>query len=761
VVRDPCAASSRFLADQRRTSQAPPDDGLLTRFIVTLGRCLARAVAGEWIRAPRCSIASPRGVGPLAGPSRRGRGARATVPTWRPAQSVAGFGLLVAIGLASPAPTSAEVERVVVESRAQVLDGKSFGPAGAYEKLSGTIAFGFDPANRANARIVDLDRAPRNAAGRVEATANFMALRPKDRGKGRDVVLVEVSNRGGKASLLYFNGATPTGDPMDAAHFGDEFLMRQGLTVVWVGWQFDVPREEDALRLVVPVATDGGRPIEGIVRSDWTVDRSVTTLPLGHRRHTPYRPVESRDGEAVLTVRDGRLAPRRIVPRDQWRFARASGGRLVADREHIAMENGFQAGKIYELVYHAQDPVVVGLGLAAIRDVVTYAKYDDRAVFPARTGIAFGVSQTGRFLRHFLYQGFNTDERGRRAFDGMLIHAAGAGRGSFNHRFGQPSRDAHRYSAFFYPTDLFPFTSRPQRDPDTGITDGLLSPATSPDQVPKIFYTNSGYEYWGRAGSLIHTTLDGSADVDPLASERVYHLAGGQHFVVGFPPPSEARLEGSRAFRGNPLDYLVTLRALLVRLVEWVADGVTPPPSAIPTIGAGTLVSADRLNFPTIPGVAIPSAAHEAYRVDYGPRWPEGIVTIEPPRLGRPFPSMVSRVDAAGNEVGGLQAIELRVPLATYAPWSLRVDFPGGADELLDFYGTYIPFPRTEAERETLRDPRPSIQSLYRGKEHYMGLVGQAANALVAEGLLLPEDVPRVRDRAARHWDWITKACAC
>ena len=394
---------------------------------------------------------------------------------------------VMAIALLGPRPAGAEVDSVVVERREDVLSGRAFGAVGPYEKVVGRVYFGFDPANAANAGIVDLERAPRNGRGRVEAWANFVVLRPKDAVPGGGTALLEVSNRGGKASLVYFNGATGSRDPTDEEELGDGWLLRAGLTVIWVGWQHDVPLVEGLLRLHVPVATENDESIEGLVRADWTVEAWTRTLALAHRNHVAYAVSDPDHPDNVLTVRDGRLAPRRVVPRGRWRFAREEGGRAVEDPTHVYVEDGFEAGKIYELVYRARDPKVVGLGLAAVRDMIAYAKHDPASPFPVRYGIAVGISQTGRFLRHFLYQGFNTDERGRPAFDGMMIFTAGAGRGSFNHRFAQPSRDAHRYSAFFYPTDLFPFTSREQTDPETGRTDGLLTHALNADHRLKIF----------------------------------------------------------------------------------------------------------------------------------------------------------------------------------------------------------------------------------------------------------------------------------
>lgn len=416
---------------------------------------------------------------------------------------------------------------------------------------------------------------------------------------------------------------------------------------------------------------------------------------------------------------------------------------------------GFRAGKIYELVYRTEGPAVVGLGLAAVRDTMSYAKYDPRCPFAVDRGIAFGVSQTGRFLRHFLYQGFNTDERGRQVFDGMLIHSAGAGRGSFNHRFAQPSRDAHRYSAFFYPTDLFPFTSHTQHDPETGRSDGLFAHQHDPGHLPKIFYTNTGYEYWGRAASLIHTSVDGSVDIEPLPNERLYHLASAQHFVGRFPPEALDSLPGVEAYRGNPLDFLVNLRALLMRLLQWVMTAREPPLSAYPRIDAGTLLRIEQVRFPNIPGIIFPRVIHEVHRVDYGPRWGEGIFTHEPPKLGRPFPALVAQVDAYGNEVTGVRNVELQAPLATYTPWNLRTGYPSATDELTDFLGTYIPLPRTEATRLRRGDPRLSIEVLYTTKEDYLRRAKEVAVRLVEQGFLLQEDVARVLARAEAHWQWI------
>lgn len=660
------------------------------------------------------------------------------------------------LALSTVAPAAGEVVRVVVDRREDVLDGRTWGNAGAYEMLVGRIYFAFDPAHPANRNITDLALAPRNGEGRVEAWAEFVALQPKERGRRRGVAWVEVSNRGGKASLRYFNGASGSGpDPAEPGDFGDGLLLREGLTLVWVGWQWDVPDREGILSLHVPIVRGpDGEPMQGLVRSDWVVDEPVDVLPLSHRGHRTYAAADPADPANVLTVRDGRDAPREVVPRERWRLLAPSEGVEAGRWTMLGLEGGFEAGRIYEFVYRAQDPRMVGLGLAAMRDVASYAKFGLDSPFPVRRTVAFGVSQTGRFLRHFLYQGFNVDEGGRTAFDGMLIHTAGAGRGSFNHRFAQPSRDAHRYSAFFYPTDLFPFTSRPERDPVTGAEAGLLD-ATPPEHRPLVMVTNTGYEYWGRAASLIHTSPDGRRDVAPAEGERIYHLAGGQHFVGGFPPAADARLHDARAWIGDPVDFLTTLRALAVRLVAWVAAGTEPPAGAHPTLAEGTLVPPSGLALPAIPGVEKPAAAHVAYRADYGPRFAtEGVIDRQPPELGPAFPSLVPQVDGLGNEASGVRGVELRVPVATYLPWSLRTGAPGGAHEMRDFVGMVAPLPADEAVRAASGDPRPSLEALYGSKGGYLLRVEAALAALVEDGLLLEEDVDRVRQRAVDLWDW-------
>src|SRR5438552_15409669 len=458
-------------------------------------------------------------------------------------------GVLKAFLLAALAttPVSADVVRIDVQSRGDLAAGMTFGAAGSYEKIAGRIYFAVDPAVPANRIVADLDKAPRNAAGKVEFSSDFFLIKPKQIARGNGAVLYEVSNRGGKGMLGFFNHASGGADPVTAEQMGDGFLLKQGFRLLWVGWQFDVPKRAGLVRVYAPTATDNGKPIRGLVRSDFVVTEKETDHSLADRDHAAYAVVDPNAPENVMTVRDSVDGPRRIVPRNQWSFSRDDGGKLVADPTRVTVTGKFEPGKIYEVVYTAENPPLVGLGPAAIRDTIAMLKHaspggagsNDALSIPSGAitrAIGFGISQSGRFLRTYLYYGFNRDERNQKVFDGVIAHVAGAGRGSFNHRFAQPSRDGHPYLNFFYPTDIFPFTDLPERDPETGVTDGLLTHATPPDLLPKVFYTNSQYEYWGRAASLIHTTIDGTADAPLPDNTRIYLLSAGQHGPAAFPP---------------------------------------------------------------------------------------------------------------------------------------------------------------------------------------------------------------------------------
>jgi len=603
------------------------------------------------------------------------------------------------------------VQRVEITEKSDV-------PNRAYERIVGKVRFAVDPKLAPNRIIADLDLAPKNAQGLVEFSADVYILQPKDPAKSNGTALLEISNRGGKSLLSLFDFGRGSQDPRIAEEFGDNFLLDQGFTLVWIGWEFDVPGEPKLMHLQAPVATQNGKPITGLVRSEWEGDTRVTTIPLGDRVQIGYSVADPEDPANQLYVRDSYLSERRKIKRSDWKFA---------DATHVTMASGFDPGRIYEVVYRAKDPVVVGLGPAAVRDMVSYLKYEDKRV---QRVLGIGVSQSGRFLRAFLYDGFNQDEQKRQAFDGVWAHVAGAGRGSFNFRFAQPSRDGHPFLNVEYPTDLPPFTD-----------EGMLAKAREANVVPKIFYSNGSYEYWGRAASLIHTTPDGKQDVAPSANERIYAFAGAQH-GAGSVPPRQVEAENL----ADTVDYRAGMRALLLAMQAWLKDGTEPPPSKYPQIGKDQLVSMSAYAFPHLAGVRVPGIKREAYELDF---------SSEPPKIGRHFVTLIPQVNLDGNESSGIVMPEVAVPLATYTGWNMRNKNIGGEDELYSMVGSFIPFKTNDAERKSGGDPRLSIEARYTSKQEFLDKFSAAAQALARQGYLLDSDIPALRERAGREWDYV------
>jgi hypothetical protein len=649
---------------------------------------------------------------------------------------------------------AARVVRVEVTSRSDLNDGKPFGLAGPYEKIQGRVYFKVSAQNVHNHQIVDLDKAPQDPQGKVEFSADLYLIKPKDMAKGNGAVLFEVSNRGGRGILRIVNGGNAQSE------FGDGFLMRQGYTLAWLGWQFDVGPQNQNLALQAPVARDAAGIIGGLVRSDFTPSEKRYDMPLGHTLLGPdggksYAVDDPANPKNVLTVRDTPEGTRQVIPRSEWSFARQVQGQLTPDAHFIHLNSGFVPGKIYEVVYTASNPAVVGVGLAAVRDFLSFLKYDSQAIAPVHHVYAVGISQSGRFLRHFLYQDFNADEEGRQVMDGVIAHVAGAGRGSFNHRFAKPSRDSQPMSSIFFPTDLFPFTDLPETDPENGETSGLLDAAAKSRTIPKIFYTNTSYEYWGRSAALIHTSPDGTKDAAVAENTRIYFFAGLQHFSDPFPPqrttPGNPDYTAQQRHNPNPIRWF--WRALITDMNDWVSDGAQPPASVYPRISDKTLVTLAVWQFPKIPGVSTPRDAGLAYRLDFGPQWRQGVISNEPPKVGKPYPGLVPQTDSDGNDMGGVRLPELQVPVATYTGWNLRDPAIGAPDRRLSFLGSYIPFARTAQERQSSGDPRPSVAERYASRDQYMGQYAAAALKLIQQRFMLAEDLPEVLARGQQEWE--------
>ena len=664
--------------------------------------------------------------------------------------------LLLLLAAAAAVPLQARVLRVDISSRTEVLNGKPFGDAGAYERITGRVYFVLPVANAHNQRIVDLGNAVNLKNGEIEVSSDFVAVRPKDALKGNGSMLLEVPNRGRARILSLVDG----GDQDLASDAGDAWLLRNGFTIVSLGWQWDADGP-DALRFFAPVAKDDGNTITGLLRGDLMPSNAMPEIPLGHLilgsiGGTEYPVFAPNDPHNVLTVRDSRNGPRTVIPRAQWQFAHTVDGKLTPSNRHIHLDAGFLPGKIYEYVYVVADPVVAGGGFAAIRDFASYAKHTPDAITPAARVYGEGISQNGRFLRDFLYQGFNADEEGRIALDGVLAHVAGAGRGSFNLRFAQPSRDAQPTSSVFFPTDIFPFTDLPETDPMTGESGGLLDRAASEKVVPRIFLSNTSYEYWGRAAALIHISADGKRDVPVSDNVRIYHFTGLQHFPGPFPPErGKGDLLGQQPQSPLPIKYF--WRSMIANMDAWVRSNTLPPASSYPRIADGTLVPLREYALPAIPGVNRPQEANEARRMDFGPNWRGGILTTQPPKIGGPFPVLVPQVDADGNERDGVRLPEITVPLATYASWNLRDPSVGAPDQRVAFEVSYLPFLKTAAEREKTDDPRPSIAERYSSRDFYLSHYKDAIDELVKQRWVLPEDREPLLHRGEQEWSEATR----
>lgn len=676
-------------------------------------------------------------------------------------------------GLAAQSAT-ARVVALEIERRQPLLDGRPFvrvqsplatslatppsldhdgrgGGGIAYELIEGRVRFAFDPSAAANARVNDLDHAPRNAAGQVEAWGDFAVLQPIDPARRRGTAIVDVPNRGRRLVLAGMNRARldffapPTIDASDAASFGDGFLMSQGLTVLWAGWQADAPEVPGSMRLHVPRAVGpDGEPIRGQARSDWVVDTPSERLALATRGHVAHPAARKGDAGDVLTRRRGRNAQPQPVPRASWRFDETREAIVPSDPSQP-----FEAGFIYELAYEAESPPVVGLGFAAYRDFAAYALYDPECPFAIQRAVAHGLSQSGRFLRHFLYEGFNRDEAGRRVFDGAMILIGGAGRGGFNHRFSHPGRVGNPYQNFFYPGDDFPFTSRPTRDGER--REGLLDRVQADGSMPRVFQINTGYEYWGRGASLIHTTPDGDQDVAPLEAERLYHVASAPHGSLPFPPAPRSEVSPG-LFVGSSVDTSGIQRALLVHLLRWVEEDAAPPPSTIPHLADGTLVRPGSLRYP-IADLARPRAPHLPARLDFGPRFDQGIIDRQPAIRGADYGVRVPVIDALGNEATGIRPLELRVPIGTYTPWALRHGAPGGSDEMTGYLGSFLPLAPKESERRP-GDARPALATLHPDRDAYEQQLSQEIDGLVEEGFLLPLDRRHAYQAGLERWHW-------
>jgi hypothetical protein len=655
----------------------------------------------------------------------------------------------VCIALASlltTAAAEARVTRIEILRKEPFANSQMFEAVGAYQKIVGRFHGELDPTQPLNTMIVDLDKAPRNARGNVEYSADFYILKPTDLAKGNGALLYDVNNRGNKRALIQFNSAPPSNDPTTPEQAGDGFLMREGFTVAWSGWIPGLPDVKNNLRIEVPTASTAAGPIEQMVWDEFLYN-DATTKQAG----LTFPAVSPET--ATLLVRDRNVDEPTVVPANQWEFVDPQTIRLTPPG------TAFRIGAIYQLIYKAANPPVSGIGFAATRDLVSFLRYEaaDEAGTPnplavggksaITRALAHGTSQSGRYLRDFVYRGFNEDEASRIVFEGINPHVATA-RLFLNERFAQPNRMVHIGHGFmFYPDVSFPFAYEMQTDPFTGVKDGILARCSERGNCPKIIHTNTATEYWQSGMSLVTTDPLGLKDGAEPENVRIYHFAGTHHVGIDATMP-----KGVCAMPPNHVDYAPLLRAVLLSLDRWITAGTPPPPSRHPRIDDGTLVDMTGPTVP-IPGFTLAKGPNQRPRFDYGPDFKKGIISKTlPVALADHYRILVPRVDPDGNETSGILLPDVAVPTATTTGWSVRSAAAGGAGELCYLDGSYLPFAKTKIEREATGDGRPSLEERYHGAAEYAAKVREAARALQRDGYLLPEDAERIARAAAVEW---------
>ena len=669
-------------------------------------------------------------------------------------------GLLAA--LAAPA-ADARVVRIEVERTTPYAGGKEFGDAGPFERLDGTVHMEVDPDDPLNAVIVNLDRAPRNERGMVEFSAPFFIIKPVDMARGNQKVLYGINNRGNAIELGFqtFPPLPPGADPES----GDGLFFRLGYTLVDAGWAGDVTTTPTRLGANLPVAVQAdGSPIISRIRIEYPSDpgqrpdpgTTIYTLPLkGNDRFVSYGTADTDTAHSTLTVRDAIDGERWPVGAGGWAFGTCPSGEasLTASTTDICLFDGFDPDKVYELIYPAKDPWVMGLGYAVTRDVASFLRYEtaDDAGSPNplaagsdATGVrriyGLGISSTGMYLRDYLYLGFNEDEAHRRVFDAVRIHIPGTHRLFANVEFSDPNIYSRQdRTPDFTSTSVPPLTYAVTTDPVTNIRDGILKrPATD----PLVFHVDTSNEFWQMKASLnVH---DGHGNAVPIPDNvRLYLLAshphGGAAGVAAMPTNRGACEYVTNSFRSSA----PASRALIVALDAWADRGIEPPPSNYPDVRRGTLATVDEVarTFPAIPGVTFPTRVNGLHALDFGPTFGSqgGRQTVLPPTRGVAYQVLVPTTDRDGHDVAGIRTVDIAAPVGTNTGWNLYASGPRGRD-LCSLTGSFFPFARTRAEREANGDPRLSLEERYGDHAGFVAAVRRAADESVARRILLPED---------------------
>ncbi|UOM33501.1 alpha/beta hydrolase domain-containing protein [Acuticoccus sp. I52.16.1] len=618
-----------------------------------------------------------------------------------------------ALGL-SLSGANARVTQFEVTNRADAYDGRTFGDAGAYERIDGIAHFAIDPASERGQRIVGLDEAPTNADGEVEFQTEVTIVAPKSGGSG--TLFYEVPNRGRTLALGLLNLSASAGNTFNPDDPGDGFLMDAGHTLVWSGWQTGLGDALIDMTLPTIEGSTGTSREEFIFDDDGATSEATLTYPAA----------DTDAAAATITVRQNSLDERQTPDGLAVRF-------LDENRIEITRPEGFDAGAIYEIVYQAKGDMPTGLAFVATADVVSFlrgnAGHDAEAPISGIDHVVgMGISQSGRFIRDLVYQGFNADAEGAQVFDGVMPHIAGSRKTYTNYAFAQPGRYSRQHEDHDVPGDQFPFTYAETTDPVTGATDGILDACGESDTCPKVVHTDTSTEFWQARAALVSTLPTGEPITQP-EDVRLYFVAGAPHFNFWGGSPSETK---TCVFPSNPISAAPTMRALTEAMIAWVADGTAPPDTVFPSGEA--LVAPDSVSFPVLDGARPTPVVNRLMVMDHG---------TQPPTVGDEYTVLVPRIDADGMPEGGVREPYIAAPTGSYYGWNLRKEgFAPG--ELCSLTGTYVAFPASASNA----DSRTPLPDRYADAAAYRSAVKDAAEALVAQGLMRAADVDWVVDQA-------------
>ncbi len=647
-----------------------------------------------------------------------------------------------------------------VKERVLLGQGATFGDAGSYETLVGRIDYALDPIHPLNARVTDVEYGV-SSDGLVHYSADVVIVKPVDVGRGNGTLLYHVVNRGNFDTRVLNSeswaeiASSPCGSSERMGR-----LMKQGYTVVFSGWQADLVREEH-LRLFVPEAVREGKPISGEVLAEFPGVTGDSVAYLGHPQD--WLKIYSVATEFPVEMRshDDYSDPGQVIEPQRWSFARLDqSGKPQPDKRYVYFAEGFESGKIYTLRYRTSDSPLMGLCFPAVRDLVTFLCGSNRmnpllnesGECPITHRLAYGSSQCGRFLRDYLYQGFNRSLENKRVFDGVFANVPGCRVGFFNYRHAQPAR-----AWGFFPNFDFPFTDLRTTDPVTGEAGGILDNLPETFQ-PKIFYVHHSGEYWSSGAALTHVTLEEQEDVALPDNVRIYSLSGTAH---GFAPLSNGHPvempDYLLPFNPNPT-YLVE-NPLLEALADWVVSGKGPPPSSYPRIDCQELAPVEGFVFPAVPEITAPKIVDVHPRFDWGPRYRQGIIDNPLPRIGELYTVLVPTVDSDGNEVAGIRTPHVEVPVASYTGWNFPSDWFQGASRTCAsrLSGAWLPFSASKAERIARADNRLSLEERYHSVDEYLGRLRKAAEDLISRRLMFKEDLELVLEQGAAMYKYVAQ----